>query len=695
MGRTLSGLVGGLLALALVLFVAVPLGAVLVKSVHLEAPLPPEEMRRVVLGALDHLTPDERATQLARWQQTLDPRARMETTAATLENLGQAVGWDRKGAFDDQIAAAKEAVAALDPTLAARFEAEFTLQMVILHKRVPLAFRLQDRLDPPAFETLRSGTRPGFSFRLHAEFLTSPHLVKAAWNSLLVSAVTTVLAVTLAFALVYGLRRGVVPMPGVVRALILLPLVSPPVIMAFAAILLFGRQGLVTRHLLDSGLGLVEADTFNLYGFWGVVVAMVLSYLPHAAIVLDDVLARHGGPLEEAAASQGAGPGQIFCHVTLPLARPGILGAALVVFIQSMTDFGNPLVIGRGFPVLAGVVYTEITGFQNLALAAALCLWLILPGLVGYALFVKLGASRRFATQASDARPPELPVPPMARRALRGTALVTALAVLLFYGVVLAGSLTRVWGIDYTPTLDHFRLEPEFESSFARNLGLPLVWSSLEIAGMAAFLGGFVSLAIAYLAERSPLPGRQLLGLAAVLPGVVPGVLFGLGYLVAFNAPFGEKALSLSGGAAILVINILFANIYVGVLAGRATLQRLDRAIDDAAASLGASLAQTFWYVTLPLLGRVFVLATLYIFVHGMVTLSGVMFLVSPDHMLASVGILMHAEGGRYGIACAMTVAIMLIVLVVLGLLRLAASRPALAMVAWPGAGPNAALGRA
>ncbi|MCC7168439.1 MAG: iron ABC transporter permease, partial [Rhodospirillales bacterium] len=630
MNRALSGLVGSLLALALFLFVAVPLGAVLIKSVHLEEPLPAAEMRQVVRAALDKIEPQARAAQLERWLKSLDAKARMETVAATLIYLDRPVGWDRKGAFEMQIEAAEKAVAALEPGLRSRFEAEFPYQMVILHKRVPLAFRIKDQIPPAEFETLRSGTRPGFSLRLHTEFLTTPHLVKAAWNSVLVSTVTTVIAVTLAFALVYGLRRGVVPMPGAVRALVLLPLVSPPVIMAFAAILLFGRQGLITRRLLDGTLGLVEADSFNLYGFWGVVVAMVLSYLPHAYIVLDDVLARHGGPLEEAAASQGAGPAQIFLHVTLPLARPGILGAALVVFIQSMTDFGNPLVIGRGFPVLAGVVYTEITGFQNLAQAAALCLWLILPGLVGYALFVKLGASRRFATQASSARPPELPVPVMARRSLQGAALFTALAVVLFYGVVLAGSLTRVWGIDSTPTLDHFRLDPEFESSFARNLGLPLVWSSLEIAGMAALLGGFVSLAIAYLAERSPLRGRQALGLAAVLPGVVPGVLFGLGYLVAFNAPFGEKGLSLSGGAAILVLNILFANIYVGVLAGRATLQRLDRAIDEAAASLGASLAQTFWYVTLPLLGRVFVLATLYIFVHGMVTLSGVMFLVSP-----------------------------------------------------------------
>ena len=128
--------------------------------------------------------------------------------------------------------------------------------------------------------------------------------------------------------------------------------------------------------------------------------------------------------------------------------------------------------------------------------------------------------------------------------------------------------------------------------------------------------------------------------------------------------------------AALLLLDITihdeFANIFVGVLAGRATLQRLDPAVDEAAEILGATLGQKFFLVTVPMIRHVLVLATLYIFVHGLVTLSAVIFLVSPDHNLASVGIFLNADTGRYGLAASMSVAILVIVTAVMGLIWLA-----------------------
>ena len=154
-----------------------------------------------------------------------------------------------------------------------------------------------------------------------------------------------------------------------------------------------------------------------------------------------------------------------------------------------------------------------------------------------------------------------------------------------------------------------------------------------------------------------------------MLPAVVPGVILGVGYLVAFNQPFGVNALALTGTGAILVLNILFANLYVGVMAGRATLQRIDPSIDEAAQALGATAIQGFRRVSLPILRHVYILATLYIFIHGMMTLSAVIFLVSPKFILASVGIFLNAEGGRYGLACSVTVIALLLVGLIMGLI--------------------------
>jgi len=642
------------------LFIVVPLGTVLIESFAISIPVPRQEMRALLLRSLGALEADRRHDLMQRWLTQVTDRQRMEATAATLEGIGLPVPWDRKAAFDEQIAAAQAAVARLGPSQRSAFEAEYPIQVVAVHRRVPLAFQVRDRLTPAEFDTLRSGQRRGVGLDHYRSFLTEERFLRAGRNSLVLSLTSSALAVVLAYALAFGVNRGGLRFPTLTRAAVLVPLVSPPVILAFAAILLFGRQGLVTRGLLDSALGLIHAEKTNLYGASGVVLAQVLSYLPHAFIVLENVLSQQDARVEEAAASQGATSWQVFSRVTVALTFPGIVRAFLLVFIQCMTDFGNPLVIGRDIPVLAGIIYDEILGFQNKPLASALCMWLLLPTLTAYLLFEVLGRRRRFATSAGTGGRLELPVPRAARITLEGIAALVLLLIGSLYLVVVAGSFVRVWGIDFTLTLDHYlRVDP----GLAQLHGLPTVWTSVKIAGFAAPFGGLLSLVIAYLVERVRPPGGNAIGFVALLPAVLPGVILGIGYLIFFNNPFGLSSLALTGTGAILVINILFANLYVGVLAGRAALQRLDPAVEEAAEALGASVAQTFRLVTLPMIRRVLTLSTLYVFVHGITTLSAVIFLVSPEHKLASVGIFIAAETAHYGIACATSTAVLVIVL--------------------------------
>ena len=671
MSRTSTYIVSALAAALLFVFIVVPLGAVFFKSVHIDGALDGRTMRAVTVDALDRLGGAERSALMEKWIASLDKVKRMETTAAALGAIGVDVTWDRKAEYVYQIAQAKKAVAALNSTQRDAYETEYPVQAVVLHKRIPLAFKLRKTLSKDEFERLRTGARKGFSLSNYTTFLTDTHLLRAFRNSLIVSTLTSLITVILAYALAFGINRNGIRAPGAVRSLVLLPLVSPPIIMAFAAILLFGRQGLVTKKLLDDGLGLINADVTNLYGFAGVVTAMVLSYLPHAYIVLDDVLARHDGRVEEAAASQGATAWQVFRFVTVPLTRPGIVRAAMVVFILSMTDFGNPLVIGRNYPVLAGVVYNEIVGFQNVSLAAALCIWLIVPTLLAYFAFERFGQKGRFVSASGTGAAPELELPRAARLGLETVAGCVCVVVVAFFGIIIVGSFTRVWGIDFTPTLTHYSINSELYASFSDSMGIPTIWTSLKIAGAAAVFGGVFAVLVAYVVERTEIPGRNLIGLVALLPGIVPGVLHGVGYLVAFNSPLGFREFSLVGTPYILVLNVLFANIFVGVLAARATLQRVDTSIDEAAEVLGANMIQTFFMVTLPTIRRVLLLASLYVFVHGMVTLSAVIFLVSPDHMMASVGIFLHAENGRYGLACSMSVIILGLVVAVMAIIRL------------------------
>ena len=652
-GWILAAIVISLLAL----FIAYPIGAILGESVVISGPMPLPRLKEVTTTALDLMPADRRQPAMERWVASATERERLEALAAAFRLAGQDVRWNTKAAYSEQAKASAKALDELAPAERAAVEAEYPIAVVMLHKRVALAFQVKDKVSPDAFDELRNGAEYRRGLDHYLAVLDDPHLRRAAINSLKLSVTATLLTVAIAFALAYGINRGGVPRPGLVRGLVLLPLVAPPVLIATATLMLFGRRGLITHSLLDQTLGLIDADVTNLYGFFGVIVAQTLSFVPAATIVLDNVLRKQDGRIEEAAAGLGAGRWTIFREVTLPLAWPGIKRALVLAFILSLTDFGNPLVLGRDTPVIAGILYDEMTAFRNTPLAAALCVWLLMPSLLLFLVLETIGRRRRYAT--AEGTRPELPLPLSWRITLTGIAGVVTFLVVAIYATMALGSVTRVWGVDWQMTLGHFLGGLDTGLGRTSEADLSVVWQTVEIAGIAGPLGGLLGILVAYVVDRVKPPGANLIAFLALTPAILPGIIFGIGYIVAFNLPFGIKALSLTGTGAILVLNILFSNLFVGVLAGRAALQRLDVAVDEAAESLGAGLATRFLQVTLPMLRTAFMLGTLYVFVDGLTTLSSIIFLVSGDHKLASVAIYNHATSGEYGLAAAKSVVLL------------------------------------
>jgi iron(III) transport system permease protein len=656
-----------IIGLILFVFVAYPLGSVLVESFAVSGPMTVFELREMTLDALDLMEPEARETAVGRWIQRAKPKDNMEATAAALELIGEGVPWDRKAAFDKQIDAAKKAIAALDEKKRAEFDAQFTIAYVMLKKRIPLAFKVKTKLTKEQFENLRTGAHEGFGLRHYLAIFEEARLQKGLRNSLLIAILSCTITTLLAYAIAYGVNRRALPAPNLVRYAVLTPLVSPPVMIATAAILMFGRQGAFTKGLLDQTLGWINADVDNLYGLSGVIVAEVFSFLPAAFIIMDNVLSKHDGRVEEAAASQGASPWQVFTRVTLPLSMPGLRRTIILVFILAMTDFGNPLVIGKDIPVLAGILYDEMIGFQNTKLSAALAMWMVVPALSVFFLLESIGRKKRYDTGDSGAGPPELPVPFTARAIITAlTGAVLGLVVVL-YGTIIVASFVKIWGVNYGFTPHHYtsvEAVPGFEGEYE---GVSIVWYSFKVSAIAAPIGGVLALVVAYIVERVRPVGGNLMSFVTLLPAILPHILFGIGYIIAFNLPFGQKELALTGTMSILVLNLMFGHIYVGVLAGRAVLQRIDASVDEAAEILGASLVQRFTRVTLPMMRHAALLGTLYVFVQAMTSLSSIVFLVSPGNELAAVAILDSAVGSYYGAASAMSVSMLLIVFAVMG----------------------------
>jgi iron(III) transport system permease protein len=310
--------------------------------------------------------------------------------------------------------------------------------------------------------------------------------------------------------------------------------------------------------------------------------------------------------------------------VTLPLMKPGLANAFLVGFIESMADFGNPVVVGGQYAVLSTDIFFAIVGAQyDQGRAASLAL--ILTGFALAVFFIQQRCWARPATPRSPARAtpacdaaarPRAPAVP--RRGLPWLAFTVVVYVFAFIG-----GFVQTWGRDYTPTLAHFthRVRPAVgrtRPGVGRH-GLELAVHHGQAGGHCrADLRHARACLISWLLARTQFVGQKAFEFSALLAFAIPGTVLGVSYILAFNVPPFE----LTGTALIIVLCFVFRNLPVGVRAGTASFKQLDKSLDEASTMLRAGTATTLRRVVLPLLKPALVAALVYSFVRSMTTVS-------------------------------------------------------------------------
>ena len=493
-------------------------------------------------------------------------------------------------------------------------------------------------------------TGAGLGLAHYAAFFNTWRLFRILLNSLVVSAVSTALTVLVALILAYAVTRTTVPGKRFLSLMSLLPLISPPFLVSLAFILLLGRNGVITRAL---GLD------WSIYGFHGIVIAQVFTFLPQAYILLANVLGNIDSSLEEAAENLGAGLVTTLRRVTLALARPGLASASLIVFILCMTDFGNPILIGGRYNVLATEIYAQVVGMNDFPSAAVMSVVLLVPCVLAYVANTYVVGRRSYVTVSAGARTTLRPTPPAVRWTLFALSGGIALAIAAIYALIPLGSVVRLWGSDWSLSLTHYGFGSTAEGAWP-------IWNSVKLALIAGVLGTILALLTAYVVERRRAPGARTIAALGLLPAALPGTVIGVGYILAFNVP----PLLLTGTVWILVASVIFWKFPVALLAAVNTLKQVDPAIEEAAVSLGAGVVRTFARVILPLLTGTAFSIFVYFFVNGMVTVSAVIFLIYPGFNLGSVAILAQVENGYPGVACALGTIILAIVIGAVLLLR-------------------------
>jgi iron(III) transport system permease protein len=468
-------------------------------------------------------------------------------------------------------------------------------------------------------------------------------------------------ALGLAFALL-GQRARFGAVRRSLDVISILPIITPPFVLAFAMIFLLGRRGLITYNLLDMSSGWI-------FGLPGVAIAQILSFTPVAYLLLRGSLSSLNPALEEAAQTLGAGPWTTLRTVTWPLVRPGLAAALLLSMIESLADFGNPIILGGNRKYMATEVYLSLTGRFNPNEAAVYGAVLLL--MVLGAFFLQrwwLGGGSFVTVTGKPTQGALAPLPKVLEVILTVVLVLWTILVAALYLSIVVGSFAQLWGVNYTFTLKHYQ-------DFFSGAGWRVFLFTARVAAISAIPAMLLGFLVAYLVSRQRFFGRRFVEFGSLLSFATPGTVMGVAYIFAFNT----GPILLTASATIIIIALVFRNMPVAIRAAVAGLAQIDPSLEEASTMLRARSFTTMRLVLFPLLINTLVTGLIFAFVTAMTAVSQVIFLVSPGNQFATVLLLGWVDQGQLGRAAAMgtilIVSLLLVIVVVLQLAKFLGSR--------------------
>lgn len=375
----------------------------------------------------------------------------------------------------------------------------------------------------------------------------APHLWTTVRNTLVMGIGAATGGTVVGFIFAYTLVRCNMPFARTVHMTSLLPTISPPFAIAIASILLFGRNGMITRQLLGMRFGPGDND---IYGLDGLIFVQMVTFFPVAYLILRAMLEHIDASMEEAALSLGASKFHIFRTVTLPLMMPGVAASFLLLFVESLSDLGNPLLLGGNSNVLSTEIYLAINGQLDQQKGAALSLVLLIPTLAVFLVQYYYLRNKSYVSVTGKPTTGRVFVrEPVTRWTMITMTLLTLALVLLLYFTILAGSFTKLWGINNELYFGNY--------ATALTRGMSAILSTTFLSALATPLATGVGMVIAFLVVRRTFAGKQALDFISNLGGSVPGTILGVGYIIVFvQAPWFAVAAVYALLAAVLIARL-------------------------------------------------------------------------------------------------------------------------------------------
>ena len=474
-------------------------------------------------------------------------------------------------------------------------------------------------------------------------FFNQPLMQEAFFNSLYVAGWSALLASLIAVPLAYFTVRFDFRGALIIQTLGVLPLIMPPFVGAVAMQLIFGRSGSVNLLLNDwFGFTIPFMEGLN-----GVIFVEALHYFPFILMNLVVALRNIDGAMEEAAFNLGSRGFRLFRRVIFPLALPGYVAGASLVFVKVFDDLGTPLVLGTT-NMLAPQAYLRITqvGLED-PLGYVISVIMIAFSILALWLSARVLKGRDYSTlQKGGNSIQKRKLGPMESVLAYGWIILVLMLVLSPHMGVLLLSLASVWS--YAPLPDGYTLA-HYSAVFSESQGM--IANTLLYCGLAAGLDVIIGTAIAYLMLRTRLPARQWLDFMASAALAIPGIVLAIGFLRTFRGvELPGTGTLLTSSWIIIMIAYSVRRLPYALRSCVASLQQINVSLEEAAQSLGATRMSTIRRVVVPLMAGGMLAGFVTSFVTAAVELSATIMLVTKDSqapMSYGIYLYMQSAAGR------------------------------------------------
>jgi len=474
----------------------------------------------------------------------------------------------------------------------------------------------------------------------YRKFFSQPYYSNSLTNSLLVSIPATIGSLLIGVPLAYIVTRYSIPGRALIRSAVVITLLSPPFIGAYAWVVMLGRAGLVNKFLENFG-----AQVPSIYGPVGLTFVFTITHYPFVFLVVSSAIRSIDQSIEDAARNLGSNEIKTLFTVILPILLPSITAGVLLSFMTIVADFGTPMILGESFRVLPTHIYSEFINEigGNPTMASAMSVILIALCLLALAL------QRYFAFKTSyNAQC----VRPLEMRQPHG---VTGALMIIFAGLVIFVSLLPIIVI----FVSSFSIGRGSIVTSSLSLGnyervlynvTAAITNSFTLATISAAIDVLLAMLIAYVLVRGKTRWGGLLDSLVALPNAIPGTVIAVGFIIVFNQP----PLLLTGTWMILVVSYVVRRLPYAVRACVAMLQQIDSSIEEASVNLGVPPMRTFVRVVVPLMAPAILAGGVMTWVTAISELSSTILLYYGPFSTMTVKIFSNVFTNEFGTASAL-----------------------------------------